>query len=248
MSEKLCLKWNDFQENTNSAFGRLREDNDFTDITLACEDGKQVEAHKVILVASSPFFQNLLKRNKHSHPLIYMRGVKSEDLVAIVDFIYYGEANVYQEKIDSFLAIAQELSLKGLTGSPDGKSASVQEHLEKPTTTKLKVEAFETTECATGADSSYGTIATTTPVFSGELLELDEHIKSMMTKSQNMITYGNRSERASICTVCGKEGHPRNIKDHIEANHIEGISIPCTSCDKTFRSRHSLRNHKSRCQ
>ena len=80
MSEKLCLKWNDFQENLNSAFGGLREDTNFTDVTLACADGKQVEAHKVILAASSPFFQNLLRRNKHPNPLIYMRGVKSNDL------------------------------------------------------------------------------------------------------------------------------------------------------------------------
>ena len=70
MSEKLCLKWNDFQENVNSAFGNLREDNEFADVTLACEDGQQIEAHKVILAASSPFFQTLLKRNKHPHPLI----------------------------------------------------------------------------------------------------------------------------------------------------------------------------------
>ena len=75
MSEKLCLKWNDFQENVNAAFGSSRE---FADVTLACEDGHQIEAHKVILAASSPFFQNLLRRNKHPHPLIYMRGVKSE--------------------------------------------------------------------------------------------------------------------------------------------------------------------------
>ena len=70
MSEKLCLQWNDFKENVNTAFGSLRDDKDFSDVTLACEDGQQVEAHKVILAASSPFFQNLLKRNKHSHPLI----------------------------------------------------------------------------------------------------------------------------------------------------------------------------------
>ena len=56
MSEKLCLQWNDFQENLKSAFGNMREDNDFTDVTLACGDGKQVESHKVILAASSPFF------------------------------------------------------------------------------------------------------------------------------------------------------------------------------------------------
>ena len=81
MSEKLCLKWNDFQENVNTAFGNLREDTDFADVTLACEDGQQVEAHKVILTSSSPFFMQLLRKNKHPHPLIYMRGVKFEDLL-----------------------------------------------------------------------------------------------------------------------------------------------------------------------
>ena len=116
MAEKLCLKWNDFQENINSAFGRLRKDDDFTDVTLACEDGQQLEAHKVILSVSSPLFENLLKRNKHNRPLIYMRGVKSEDLIAIIDFLYYGEANVFQENLNSFLVIAEELKLKGLTG------------------------------------------------------------------------------------------------------------------------------------
>ena len=89
MSEKLCLKWNDFQENINNTFGSLRDNLDFIDITLACEDGEQVEAHKVILAASSPFFQDILKKNKHSHPLIYMRSVRSEHLVAILDFLYF---------------------------------------------------------------------------------------------------------------------------------------------------------------
>ena len=119
MSKKLCLQWNDFKDNVINAFGSLREDNDFADVTLACEDGKQVEVHKVVLATSSPFFQKLLKRNKHVHPLIYMRGVKSDDLFSIIDFLYCGEANVYQENLDSFLAIAGELQLKGLTTKDD---------------------------------------------------------------------------------------------------------------------------------
>ena len=85
--EKLCLQWNDFQENVKNAFGQLRGNNDFVDVTLACEDGRQIEAHKVILASLSPFFQRVLKRNKHSHPLIYMKGMKSDDLTAIVDFL-----------------------------------------------------------------------------------------------------------------------------------------------------------------
>ena len=87
MSQKLCLQWNDFKENANALFENLREDHDFTDVTLACEDGKFVEAHKVILAASSPFFKTLLAKHKHPHPLIFMRGVNSENLVAIVDFL-----------------------------------------------------------------------------------------------------------------------------------------------------------------
>ena len=72
MSEKLCLKWNDFQDNAKNAFQRLRGDKNFTDVTLACEDGEQFEAHKVIMASSSPVFQNLLIRNPHPHPLVYM--------------------------------------------------------------------------------------------------------------------------------------------------------------------------------
>ena len=116
-SDKLCLQWNDFRENISTSFGELRADRDLTDVTLACEDGKQVEAHKVILAASSPFFMNLLKKNKHMHPLIYMRGLRSDDLMAIMDFLYLGEANVYQDNLDSFLALAEELQLKGLTNT-----------------------------------------------------------------------------------------------------------------------------------
>ena len=36
--------------------------------------------------------------------------------VAIVDFIYLGEAKIDQENFESFLVIADELKLKGLTG------------------------------------------------------------------------------------------------------------------------------------
>ena len=137
------MQWNDFKENATSAFGSLREDNDFGDVTLACEDGKQFEAHKVILASSSPFFQNILRRNKHSHPLIYMRGMKSEDLVAIIDFLYCGEANVYQENLDSFLAIAEELKLKGLTGQTSNDVMEEQEVFENPKPIHKTKEPFK---------------------------------------------------------------------------------------------------------
>ena len=74
-----------------------------------------------------------------------------------------------------------------------------------------------------------------------DLDELDERVKQMMEKSQNKLANGRGF--ADLCKVCGKEGLSYNIKDHIEANHLEGIVIPCNLCEKTFRSRNGVRLH-----
>ena len=110
LSEKYCLKWNEFEPNMVSSFKELRTDSDFSDVTLVCDEDQQVEAHKIILKSSSSFFSKVLAKNKHSHPMIYLRGMKAKDLVAIVDFIYLGEANVFQEDLDGLLALAEELA------------------------------------------------------------------------------------------------------------------------------------------
>ena len=116
-SEKLRLKWNDFQENLNSSFKQLRNDDELSDVTLVSDDGGCVGAHKVVLVLSSPFFMNLLKRSKHSHPFVFLRGVKKNTILAMLDFLYRGEANVLQDDLDQFLSLAEDFQLKGLTGS-----------------------------------------------------------------------------------------------------------------------------------
>ena len=56
----------------------------------------------------------LLQTNKHPHPLVYMMSVKYEDLEAIIDFLYTGEANVSKENLDRFLSVAEDLKLNGL--------------------------------------------------------------------------------------------------------------------------------------
>jgi len=127
-SEKFCLRWNDFENNISGAFRELREDKDFFDVTLACDDD-QMQAHKVILSACSPFFRTILRRNKHEHPLLYLKGVKFTDLVSVLNFMYHGEVNVAQEELNSFLAVAEDLKVKGLT---QNNSPSKQQNTAKP--------------------------------------------------------------------------------------------------------------------
>ena len=119
--DTFCLKWNNFQENIKTLFAELRGDKDFVDVTLACEDG-QLEAHKVILSSSSPFFKRLLRKmtNKQMHPFLFMRGQKTRQLTTMVNFIYLGEVKIHQEDLDGFLLLAQELELKGLTEEDTG--------------------------------------------------------------------------------------------------------------------------------
>jgi len=114
-TEKFCLKWNDFESNISHSFREIREDKDFFDITLACDDENQVSAHKVILSACSPFFRSVLRRHKHEHPLLYLKGIKHSDLTAVLNFMYHGEVNVAQDDLNTFLAVAEDLKVKGLT-------------------------------------------------------------------------------------------------------------------------------------
>jgi len=132
-SEKFCLRWNDFESNISGAFRELREDKDFFDVTLACDDD-QLQAHKVILSACSPFFRTILRRNKHEHPLLYLKGVKYADLVSVLNFMYHGEVNVAQEELNSFLAVAEDLKVKGLTqnNSESKQQSSLRSEPVKP--------------------------------------------------------------------------------------------------------------------
>ena len=250
--EKLCLQWNDFRNNISSAFGDLRDDKDFTDVTLVCEDGQQVEAHKVVLISSSPFFLNILKRNKHPHPLIYMRGLQYENLLSMVDFLYRGEANVYQENLDSFLTMADEFQLKGLNKREEGVESVPK---KGPNMISMSFNAtnnlfatFKDKRSLQGLKNEVKMIPSTETAIalnnsSSYLEELNQRVISMMTSSRNRIG----QHRARICNVCGKEGQRINIMNHIEANHMTNISIPCNACDKTLNTRTALDQHQRRC-
>ena len=242
-SEKLCLQWNEFQKIVSSAFGDLREDKDFTDVTLACEDGKQVEVHKLVLAASSPFFMQLLRRNKHPHPLIYMKGVKSENLMSMLEFFYFGEANVYQENLDTFLAFADELKLKGLNGPDQSKERLEQDSdfFSEPSVGGVEVQKVHSKILPKSFD---GTLA-----LNNSTQQLNIQIDALTVRSEKDAPRNNGNGHSNgkllVCKVCGKEGLRTTIRNHIEAKHINGVSHTCDVCGKSAKTKNSLASHKS---
>ena len=71
--------------------------------------------------------------------------MKFEELSAMLDFLYCGEANVYQEQLDSFLALAKELKLQGLTEEIEGLAYSET----RVSSTPIKEEYFQENEQST---------------------------------------------------------------------------------------------------
>jgi len=311
MTEKFCLRWNDFESNINVAFRELREDKDFFDVTLACDDD-QIQAHKVILSACSPFFRTILKRNIHEHPLLYLKGVKYADLTAVLNFMYHGEVNVAQEELNSFLAIAEDLKVKGLTQnkSEDGVKKQTRTPIERQVPTKntgiSRQEAIPDQSNAQKssliqASSSYEAdddIQEVIPVKTeptgqeqphhiqiddpGDQAQLLDHTldNSLAMYEENYAEYGTYEEGGDAmlaadnntgnrglalyeemlksmiekvedgtliqCTICKrsyKAAQTTNLKNHIEAKHIDNVRFTCAVCGGVFSSRASFRTH-----
>ena len=147
--DQFCLRWNDFQQCIKSTFQELREEKDFMDVTISC-DGEQVKAHKVILSACSVTFRNLLKKNPapvidllvrisvnhilKNIPIHYfiVQDVDPRDLTSILDWMYQGEVNIKQDHLNSFLALAEKLRVRGLCQNNFETSGPKQASPEPP--------------------------------------------------------------------------------------------------------------------
>jgi len=138
-AEKFCLRWNDFETNLSSAFRDLRADNDLFDVTLSC-GSDTLQAHKLVLSACSDLFRTMFRRTQpvsgQGQTILYLRGIHSADMQAVLDFMYHGEVSVAQEELNSFLSVAEDLKVKGLTQKQADSSTNrkVQEYPERKAT------------------------------------------------------------------------------------------------------------------
>ena len=172
-----------------------------------------------------------------------------------MDFLYFGEANVFQDNLDAFLTIAEELRLKGLTGGLEapGELSSVKDIVEPPKeytgdkrvhTNQQRGHLKPVKKDSNLNQHSDGTLAVQNDyTISADLEQLNGHIASMMEPTDKI---GRLGGKMVACKLCGKEGYKSEVASHIEAKHITGVSHSCDVCGKSIRSRDALRKHKSR--
>ena len=240
--EKFCLRWNEFETNIRDSFRKLREDRNYFDVTLATDDGHQIDAHKVILSAGSSFFSEVLGKTHHPSPFIYLKGIKISELEHVVDFLYNGEAYVAQDELNIFLEAAQELKIKGLQNKVEteintSKSVAIKGESTRCMEDKSIIkqgDIFSTLDTFENHDAAM--------VREGESNtnhELDYQIEQMIENNEGLWK----------CKICEKTSNRQShIKIHAES-HIEGFSHTCRFCNKTATTRkalkmHLIRNHK----
>ena len=103
----------EFKRNAKISWQELHTDGDYCDVTLACED-KQIKAHRLVISSFNPVLRNILKQNQAPNPPIYLTRVCFRNLQNLLSFMYQGEVEVTKEDLTSFLAVAENLNVKGL--------------------------------------------------------------------------------------------------------------------------------------
>ena len=265
--EKLLLKLDDFQKNICLNIGTLRDDYHFSDVTLVCEDG-QVEAHRIVLGASSATFMKILKTNKHQHPLIYFRGLKSRYLDPILDFIYNGQVSVPEDDLNDFLATAEELQIQGLV--EDIVDYVTEDTIESPTT-KVKNDRQKRIENIDekGITEEPNNVAPKLELpfekaFNNDN-EKEERETTLLNPNMNkyiqqehifkeldkiVLSKTSKLDGILVCAECNyKTKHKTNIRNHIESKHmiyINNVKIPCLHCEEFIWTRSALWAHVKR--
>ena len=245
MSEKFFLKWNDFHSNVSNTFRKLRMSDHFYDVTLVSDDQQQVSAHKIILSSSSEYFKNILTSNTHSHPMLCLNGVNALDMKNVLDFIYNGEIQIYQDHLDQFLNIAQRFKLEGLL---QNEEESNFEQFKEENNSSKENDIKEPMICEVDDERKVSPVKPPHQKIIAMESANFENIEELDQKINDMIENTGDGWRKRRCIPCGKISRDMSDARHHAETHIDGLSFPCQYCSKTFRSRHALKVHiSSRC-
>ena len=245
MSEEYSVKWNDFCANVSKSYGKLRDEDDFCDVTLVSDDQRQISAHKVVLSAASEYFKCVLKANKHPNPLLCLEGISYSEIESVLDYAYHGEVSICQNDLDRFLAIAERFKLEGLSADENNSQAI---DLNPVTLVEVKHEVIDEDF---NIETENQVIESEDPVSKDEKMKIfvsPNEISNMEELDAKLLQYIDKDGKKWKCNICGKISKDKTAaKEHVEV-HCEGLSFSCPEpgCGSKLKSRQVLRSHTLR--
>ena len=238
-NEKFHLQWNDFQVNVSNSFTKLRTDSKFHDVTLVTSDMRQVSAHRLVLSACSEFFRIVFENNcTNNNPLIILENISYEEINLILDYIYEGEINIFQDHLDRFLEIAKKFLLNGLVSQDDNFKDSINtQGVDDDFENDTKENFIEQTKFQRSNFGNERSLKVQTKTFEASNSEVNIKFEELVILDDS---------KMFTCTICNKKmGHKNNMRKHIET-HMTGLSYECEHCGQTFRLKNSFNKHRSK--
>ena len=247
MQEKYSLTWRHHSEHLKSMMKELMGNVDLSDVTLVTEDKKHIKANISILSACSPVFKDILKKEKGSSPIIYLRGVQYSEMESIIQFIYLGEATFYEERMDEFLAVAKSLEIKEFcnTGLKTKDELVIKEPCDTDTNDDLEIK--ESCDADTNDEQSSSDPVTSTEKLEGQSMRSDYTIHtftSKLSKQAPKEKEGDVSENSKYeCDKCHKSYSSHGgLYKHKQFVH-QGVMYACDLCDIQYRQKYNLTKH-----
>ena len=230
------MNWNAYDADIRESFRKLREEKKLFDVTLVTDDGQHMQAHKIILSAVSNFFSDIFMKSNHDNMLVYLKGISSNKLESVIDFIYTGEAFIIEEQLNIFIETGKELQVKGLEGELtrviENKNETYAQNSEYLYDDYAEEKVFSGSK-----DEKYNTAT-----------KMDKGNPELSTNNAFSLQINKMIEKNDgvwRCKICGKTTTKTTIiRQHAEI-HIEGMSFACHICSKTYTSRHTLKCHIS---
>merc|ERR1739838_1184053 len=214
--EKYSLTWHSYSDHLKSMMKELMMNEDFADVTLVTEDKKQIKANASILSACSPVFKDILKNEKNSNQIMYLRGIQFPEMESIMQFIYLGEATFYEERMDEFLAVAKLLEIKEICNA-ETESCSEADDEPSPNDQEKSTEMVEE------------------PNF------ISHQMKTQTSQERRKRVVGVNGTYE--CDECHKTySHRKGLNAHKQSAH-QGVKYVCDQCDYQATEKSNLTRH-----
>ena len=127
--EQFNLNWHTYSDHLKEMMQNLMQSNKSTDVTLVCEDKTRFKAHKFVLSACSPVFQSIITDlPQKEDSTIYLRGILSQEMKSILQFMYLGQATFYQDRMNEFIDVAKSLEAKEISKNVDSNQTDSSEN------------------------------------------------------------------------------------------------------------------------
>ena len=240
--EKYNLDWHTFPNHLREMLQEMMKSKELTDVTLVCDDKRQIKAHKIVLSACSSVFKSIITDLPQNSSVIYLRGIQHQEMESILEFMYLGVATFYQDRMNEFLNVAKNLEIKEISKDLefyDGVDArndepEIADHEEN---TEVKAEPQKNcgedidTKSVKNKHEGMGFACNQCNYQATQQDHLTSHIKSI----HKGVKYA--------CNQCDQQFTQKsNLTTHIKSKH-EGVKYACNQCDQQFTLQSSLSKH-----